>query len=48
MTIWRKKEKYIDLSERIRKQEEKLENFKEGMGKTNSQVPSENQSSGGF
>ncbi len=48
MTIWKKKEKYVDLSEKMRKQEERLENFKSGVGETNSQVPQENQSSGGF
>jgi len=49
MAMFRKKDKYVDLTERMKKQEERLENFKSNMGEgTSSNSQSQENSGGGF
>lgn len=53
MAIWKKKDKYIDLSEKIRRQEERLNDFKSNMAEENSSTStalnsSQESSGGGF
>ncbi|NCO18242.1 hypothetical protein COT60_00645 [Candidatus Pacearchaeota archaeon CG09_land_8_20_14_0_10_30_9] len=48
MTIWKKKEKYVDLSDKMRKQQERIENFKLNMEEEPISKPSTQENSGGF
>jgi len=47
MGIWTKKDKYVDLGEKLKKREERLENFKESMNEK-PEVKTETQNTGGF
>jgi len=47
MAMWKKKEKYVDLSERMRKQQERINDFKTSESESVPSKPETQESSGG-